>query len=65
MGGLAVGSVDHRVVAYKVPTEWRSLSDGLRATPSVSSFKEGSRAGFLGGYGDFRCRVVGCRVCGG
>ena len=60
--GLVVGSGDHRVVAYKVPVEW-SLPAELRQAPTLGAFREGSKRGFLAGYGAFRCG--GCWVCAG
>ena len=64
-GGLALSSGDHRVVGYRVPTEWRSLSEEQRGMGWISGFKRSSRAGFLAGYGAFACEVAGCRACGG
>ena len=61
--GLVVGSGDHRVVAYRVPVEWGSLPGELRQAPTLGAFREGSKRGFLAGYGAFRCR--GCWVCAG
>ena len=64
-GWLAVGSVDHRVVGYRVPVEWGSLPGELRGMGWISGFKRSSRAGFLAGYRGFVCGVVGCRACEG
>ena len=64
-GGMVVGSRDHGAVAYRVPTEWRTLSEGQREMGTLSGFKRSSRAGFVAEYGAFECRVVGCRVCSG
>ena len=58
-----VGSGDHRLVAYKVPTEWRTLTEDQRAMGSVAGFKRSSKADFLVEYEVFRCGEVGCRVC--
>ena len=63
--GLVVGSGDHRLVGYRVLTEWRTLTEEQRAMGSVAGFKRSSRGDFLVEYGVFRCRVVGCRVCWG
>ena len=60
-GGLVVGSADHRVVAYRVPVEWGSLSGELRGAPTLGSFRDGSKRGFLAGYAAFHCG--GCWVC--
>ena len=61
--GLVVGSTDHRVVAYRVPVEWGALPEGLRGAPSLGSFRDGSKRGFLASHAAFRC--VGCWVSGG
>ena len=61
--GLVVGSTDHRVVAYRVPVEWGSLPVDLRGLPSLGSFRDGSKRGFLASYAAFQCG--GCWVCRG
>ena len=61
--GIALTARDHRVVGYRVPREWATLTEGQRGTGSLAAFKRGSRAGFLAGYGSFVCGVVNCRVC--
>ena len=63
-GELAVSSRDHRGVGYRVPTEWRSLSEEQRGMGWILGFKRSSRVGFLAGYGAFACGVAGCRACG-
>ena len=63
--GLFLSTRDHRSVGYRVPKEWATLTDVQRAVGSLASFKRGSRAGFLGAYRAFVCRVRGCGVCGG
>ena len=62
--GLVVATRDHGSVGYRVPVEWRSLTEEQRGLGSISGFKRSSRAGFLGQYGGFVCRTVGCGVCG-
>ena len=42
-GGLALSSGDHRVVGYRVPTEWRSLLEEQRGMGWISGFKQSSR----------------------
>ena len=64
-GELALSSRDHRGVGYRVPMEWRSLSEEQRGMGWISGFKRSSRAGFLVGYGAFDCGVAGCQACGG
>ena len=61
--GLYLSTRDHRAVGYRVPKEWATLSEDQRGLGSLAAFKRGSRAGFLGLYGSFRCQVAGCRVC--
>ena len=61
--GLYLSTRDHRAVGYRVPKEWATLSEDQRGQGSLAAFKRGSRAGFLGVYGSFRCQVAGCRVC--
>ena len=62
--GLYLSTRDHRAVGYRVPKEWATLSEDQRGLGSLGAFKRGSKAGFLGEYGSFRCQVAGCRVCG-
>ena len=52
------------MVAYRVPTEWGTLTEAQRGTGSLAGFKKGSRDGFLAGYGASVCTVRGCYVCG-
>ena len=61
--GLYLSTRDHRAVGYRVPKEWATLSEDQRGQGSLAAFKRGSRAGFLGVYGSFKCQVAGCRVC--
>ena len=62
--GLAMTARDHRVVGYRVPKEWATLIEGLRAVRSLAAFKRRSKAGPLAGYGSFVCGLMGC-VCPG
>ena len=62
--GLALTTRDHRSVGYRVPREWASLTEAQRGVGTLAAFKRGSRGGFLQEYGAYRCRVVGCGVCG-
>ena len=63
--GLFLSTGDHRSVGYRVPREWASVPEVQRGAASLGSFKRGSRAGFLAGYGAFRCGVAGCVACAG
>ena len=51
MRGLAVTARDHRMVGYRVPREWATLTEAQRGTGSLAAFKRGSRSAFLAGYG--------------
>jgi hypothetical protein len=62
--GLVVGFGDHRLVAYRVPAKWRTLTEEQRGMGSVGGFKRSSKGDFLVGYGLFQCGVVYCWVCG-
>ena len=62
--GLAVTARDHRMVGYRVPREWATLTEAQRGVGSLAAFKRGSRGGFLSSYGSFVCAVTGCWVCG-
>ena len=46
--GMALTARDHRVVGYRIPKEWATLTEGQRGVGSLAAFKRGSRAGFLG-----------------
>ena len=61
--GLAVTARDHRVLGYRVPKEWATLTEAQRGAGSLAAFKRGSRAGFLAEYGLFACNDGGCWVC--
>ena len=63
--GIAVTTGNHRLVGYRVPTEWASLTEAQRQVGTLAAFKRGSRAGFLSGYRGFVCQEAGCRVCQG
>jgi hypothetical protein len=62
--GLVVSMGDHRLVGYRVPTEWGTLMEAQRAVASVAGLKRSSKGDFLVQYGAFQCGVVGCWVCG-
>ena len=61
--GLFLSTRDHRSVGYRVPKEWATIPEAQRAGGTLAAFKRTSRAGFLAGYGAFRCG--GCWVCTG
>jgi hypothetical protein len=62
--GLMVRSGNHRLVAYRVPAKWRTLTEKQRGMRSVEVFKRSSKRDFLVQYELFQCRVPGCWVCG-
>ena len=61
--GMALMGRDHRVVGYRVPREWATLTEGERGVGSLGAFKRRSRAGFLAEYGAFVCGVRNCGIC--
>ena len=61
--GIALTARDHRLVGYRVPKEWATLTEGERGVGSLGAFKRRSRAGFLAEYGAFACGMGNCRVC--
>ena len=61
--GLAVTVRDHRVLGYRVPKEWATLTEEQRGLGSLAAFKRASRAGFLADYAAFVCTGDGCWVC--
>ena len=62
-GGLALTTGDHRLVGYRVPREWATLTEEQRGVGSLAAFKRRSRGGFLAGYRGFVCVSAGCGVC--
>ena len=44
--GMALTARDHRMVGYRVPKEWATLTEEQRGTGSLAAFKRRSRAGF-------------------
>jgi hypothetical protein len=62
--GLVMSTGDHRMVGYRVPTEWGTLTEEQRVIVSVAGFKRSSKSDFLVQYEIFQCGVTGCWVCG-
>jgi hypothetical protein len=58
--GLVVTTGDHRMVGYRAPTEWGTLTEEQRAIMSVAGFKRSSKGNFLVQYEVFQCGVAGC-----
>ena len=61
--GMALTARDHRVVGYRVPKEWATLTEGQRRMGSLAAFKRVSRAGSMGEYGAPVCNSGKCGVC--
>jgi hypothetical protein len=56
---LVVSMEDHRLVGYRIPTEWGTLTEEQRAIVSVAGFKQSSKGDFLVQYETFQCGVLG------
>ena len=63
--GLSISSQDHRAVGFRVPKEWLSLSENLRAMTSLGGFKKKSKDEIIKKYKLFNCDKLNCRACGG
>jgi hypothetical protein len=61
---LVVSMGERRLVGYRIPTEWGTLTEEQRVIVLVAGFKRSSRGDFLVQYGVFQCGVGGCWVCG-
>jgi hypothetical protein len=61
---LVVSTRDHRLVEYRIPKEWGTLTEEQRVIMSIAGFKRSLKGDFLVQYGAFQCGVVGCWVCG-
>jgi hypothetical protein len=62
--GLVVSMGDHRMVEYRIPMEWGTLTEEQKGIMSVAGFKRSSRGDFLVQYEVFQCGMAGCWVCG-
>jgi hypothetical protein len=62
--GLVVSTGDRRLVGYRIPMEWATLTEEQRVIVSIAGFKWSSKGDFLVQYGPFQCGVAGCWVCG-
>ena len=45
------------------PQFWNALPSCLKSSPSLSSFKEGSKKSYLLNYSRFNCTIRGCSSC--
>ena len=62
--GMFVSTRDHRRVGYRIPKEWQTVTETMQKTATLGAFKRQSKGEFVEGYGQFRCTVRGCYVCG-
>ena len=62
---ISIRTQDHKSIAYRVPKEWGSLDEEQRSRKGLTGFKKMSRRSFLTTYGEFRCEIRDCYVCGG
>ena len=63
--GLSIRTQDHKSISYRVPKEWGMLREEQRGMKALTGFKRMSRKSFLSMYGEFKCEIRGCYVCGG
>ena len=56
---MAMTTGDHRLVGYRVPKEWATLSEDRRGVGSLAAFKRGSRGGSWQGTGPLSARLLG------
>ena len=61
--GIAIRTLDHKSLAFRVPKEWETLGRDLRETKTLAALKKASRKGFLTEYGAFKCETRECYVC--
>ena len=61
--GLAIRTLDHKSLAYRVPKEWETIGGDPTETKTLAAFKRASRKGFLKEYGAFKCETRDCYVC--
>ena len=62
---LFVSHSDRRSIKSVAPQVWNSLPTGMKRSPSITSFKNGSKLDLLAPYGRFSCAERGCRSCAG
>ena len=60
---LYVARSDGKSIRSIAPKHWNSLPSDLRNSPSISSFRDGSKRGLLAPYSAFVCSVAGCPSC--
>ena len=62
-GNLFVSRSDTKSIKYIAPSHWNALSEELRQSPSLGSFKHRSRVDLLAPCVAFSCGVRGCVSC--
>ena len=60
---LFVSHSDSRSIRSIAPKYWNPLPLGLKRSPSIASFKDGSKLDLLAPYGSFACSARGCLSC--
>ena len=60
---LTISAQDQRLIGYRIPKEWESLTKAQRDMRSLTGFKSQSKREFLAGYGAFKCAARNCYVC--
>ena len=60
---LFVDRSDARSIRSLAPKLWNSLPSTLKNSPSIASFKDGSKRRLLAPYAAFSCDVRGCPSC--
>ena len=60
-----VSHSDRRSIKCVAPQVWNSLPTRMKQSPSIASFKNGSKLDLLAPYGRFSCAERGCRSCAG
>jgi hypothetical protein len=58
--GLAVTTGDYRLMDYRIPKEWGTLTAEQRAIASKAGFKQSLKGDSLVQYEVFQCGVVDC-----
>ena len=63
INNLLVEHSDPKSIRYIASGIWNTLPLSLKQCPSIASFKEQSKGGFLASYASFVCSVPHCRSC--
>ena len=60
---IYVSRSDPRSIKHLAPKIWNALSLDLKSSPSISSFKNQSKTGFIRSYSKFVCNRRPCPSC--